>query len=78
MQSNDLTEEQARALNNKLQPILGYLSKLKRRMVFKGFRPNDAVLRRVVEAEAAMHRLSVGVPSMPCWGGCGGGRRTKL
>ena len=39
--------------------MLGYLTKLKRRMVFKGFRPDDPLLGRVVEAEAAMHSLSV-------------------
>ncbi len=54
---SDLNKEQARALKNKRQPILGYLTKLKRRMVFKGFRPDDRLLTAVVEAEAAMHTL---------------------
>ena len=55
MQSSDLTEAQARTLKNKSHPMFGYLAKLKRRMVFKGFRPDDPLLRKVLDAEAAMH-----------------------
>jgi hypothetical protein len=59
MQSTDLTRAQARALKNKLQPMLGYLSRLKRRMVRRGFPNDDRLMRAVVEAENAMHALSV-------------------
>jgi hypothetical protein len=59
MRSDDLTREQARALKNKLHPMLGYLSRLKRRMSYRGFLPDDELMQAVVRAEAAMHELHV-------------------
>jgi hypothetical protein len=59
MQSTDLTREQARALKSKLQPMIGYLSRLKRRMYQRGFLAGDPLLDAVVNAENAMHALSV-------------------
>jgi hypothetical protein len=37
MRSSDLKKNQARALKNKLAPMLGYLNRLKRRMIRRGF-----------------------------------------
>ena len=59
MQSHDLTRDQARALKNKLHPMLGYLGRLKRRMVRRGFLNDDPLLAAVVRAEEAMHALHV-------------------
>jgi hypothetical protein len=61
MQCNDLTSNQARALKNTLQPMLGYLGRLKRRVIRLGFPPEDRLLNAVVQAEIAMHALSVEV-----------------
>ena len=61
MQSTDLTRDQARALRNKLQPMLGYFSRLKRRMTYRGFLAGDPLFDKVVEAEKALHALSVEV-----------------
>ena len=36
MRSDDLSIEQARAIKNKLQPMLGYLNRLKKRMAHRG------------------------------------------
>ena len=44
MQTTDLTRDQARALKNKLQPMLGYLGRLKRRMMRRGFLNADPLL----------------------------------
>jgi hypothetical protein len=59
MKCNDLTRDQARALKNKLQPMLGYLNRLKHRMHQRGFLAGDPLLDTVVNAENAMHALSV-------------------
>ena len=66
MQANDLTREQARALKNKLRPMLGYLSRLKRRMSYRGFLHGDELMQAVVRAEAAMHELHVVVHYLSC------------
>ena len=59
MRAEDLTREQARALKNKLQPMLSYLGRLKERMRRKGFLVDDRLLSAVCRAEDAMHALSV-------------------
>jgi hypothetical protein len=66
MQCEDLTREQARALKNKLQPMLGYLGRLKERMRRKGFVESDRLLTAVCRAEDAMHALSVEVHYLSC------------
>jgi hypothetical protein len=66
MQSHDLSREQARALKNKLQPMLRYLSRLKKRMVFRGFLPDDELLQAVGKAEMAMHELHVTTHYLSC------------
>ena len=59
MNSSNLTRDQARALKNKIGPMLGYLSRLNQRMMFKGFPPDDPLLALVVKAENALHELHV-------------------
>ena len=66
MRSDDLTREQARALKNKLAPMLGYLNRLKKRMARRGFPPDDPLLIEVCRAEDAMHELHVSVHYLSC------------
>jgi hypothetical protein len=66
MRSDDLTRDQARALKNKLQPMLGYLNRRKRRMDRKGFPPDDPLLAAACRAEDAMHALHVEVHYLAC------------
>jgi hypothetical protein len=61
MRSDDLTRDQARALKNKVQPMLGYLTRLHKRIAFKGFLPDDELLIAVCRAEMVMHELHVAV-----------------
>src|SRR3954467_4923615 len=75
MQSDDLTRQQATALKNKLRPMLDYLSRLKRRMVNRGFLSGDPLLDAVVQAENAVHALHVQVHYLSC--GDVVGRRRK-
>ena len=66
MRSDDLTCEQARALKNKLGPMLGYLNRLKKRMSYRGFPPDDELLAAVIRAEAAVHELHVAAHYLAC------------
>ena len=61
MRSDDLTPDQARALKNRLQPMLSYLNRLKHRMRQKGFPPDDRLLTAVCRAEDSLHALTVEV-----------------
>jgi len=76
LQSHDLAREQAWALKNKLQPMLGYLGRLKRRMIRRGFLNDDPLLAAVVRAEDAMHALHVEVHYLGCESGVGRERKT--
>jgi hypothetical protein len=58
MQRNDLTNERTRALKNKLQPLLGYLNRLNKRIVRRGFPADDPLLVAVPRAECATHDLA--------------------
>jgi hypothetical protein len=66
MQSGDLTPAQARALKNKLQPMLGYLNRLKHRMRRRGFPHGDPLLAAVCRAEDAIHALHVEIHYLGC------------
>ena len=66
MRSDDLTCDQARALKNKLHGMLGYLNRLKKRMTFRGFPPDDELLIAVCKAEMAMHELHVATHYLVC------------
>ena len=66
MRSDDLTRDQARAIKNKLHGMLGYLNRLKKRMTFRGFPPDDELLIAVCKAELAMHGLHVATHYLVC------------
>jgi hypothetical protein len=75
MCSDDLTPEQARALKNKLQPMLGYLNRLKHRMRRRGFPPDDPLVAAVCHAEDAVHQLHVQMHYIVCDASAGRKRR---
>ena len=66
MRSDDLTREQARALKNKLHSMLGYLNRLRRRIVYRGFLPSDPLQIAVDRALDSMHRLHVEDRHLTC------------
>jgi hypothetical protein len=72
MQSDDLSRDQARALKNKLHPMLGYLTRLRKRMAARGFTQDDPLLQVVQRAEMAMHELHVAVHYLSCGDTAGG------
>jgi hypothetical protein len=61
MRSDDLTREQARALKNKIGPMVAYLSRLHNRMGYSGFPEDDPLKLAVVRALNAMHDLHMEV-----------------
>jgi hypothetical protein len=52
--------------------MLGYLNRLKKRMVQKGFPPDDELLALVCQAENAMHQLHIGTHYLACGDTAGG------
>ena len=64
----------------KWQPLLRYLSRFKRRMTYRGFPPDDPLLAAVVNAENALHALSVEVHYLSCGDsvGASGSRNSVL
>jgi hypothetical protein len=57
MQSTDLTRDQAKAVQQKLEPMLAYLNKLRHRMQNKGFPLDDQLWITVSKAQQAMQDL---------------------
>jgi hypothetical protein len=57
MHSNDLTRQQATALQSKLEPMLAYLNKLRHRMQNKGFPLDDQLWVAVSKAQQVMQDL---------------------
>lgn len=49
-----------------MRPTLGYLSRLKRRMVECSFRPDDPLLIAVCKAEAGIHELHITTHYLSC------------
>jgi hypothetical protein len=72
MPGQQITAAQADALAIKLQPMLGYLNRLLKRMEQIGFPPDDRLLKFTVEARNAMHELTVAVHYESCPGKTGG------
>ena len=68
MDRDSLTKEQAKTINAKVQPSLGYLFRLRERMVKKGFPPSDPLLTLVDKAYDSMHRLFVELHYLSCDG----------
>jgi hypothetical protein len=56
--------------------MLGYLNRLKKRMINKGFPPDDGLLMAVSRAENTMHKLHVATHYLAC-GDTAGGRPRK-
>jgi hypothetical protein len=57
MRSDDLTRGQARAIKNKLDPIVDYLNRLGKRMDSRGFPPSDPARVMVADALKAVYKL---------------------
>ncbi len=57
MRADDLTRAQARALKNKLGPMVAYLNRLGKRMSDRNFLADDPMRVMVVAALKAMHEL---------------------
>lgn len=66
MRADDLSCQQADALRVRVGPMLGYLNRLKRRMVQRRFPPDDPLLKLVCEAAGVMHNLHVDLIYRSC------------
>lgn len=62
----DLTKEQLRKLLDSVEPSLGFLSKLKRRIEEERFPTNDKLRRDVETAQAAMMGLRMTLHYLTC------------
>ena len=71
MRSHDLTAEQNRALAKRVQPLLGYLTRLQMRMDAEAFPADDSLLLLVRRAQAAVEALHVELHYRSCDGGVG-------
>ena len=74
MDRDSRTKDQAKTINASIQPSLGYLFRLRERMVKKGFPPNDPLKALVDRAYDSMHRLFVELHYLSC---DGAGRPSK-
>jgi hypothetical protein len=68
MDRDSVTKDQAKTINASVQPSLGYLYRLRERMVKTGFPPNDPLLKLVDRAYDSMHRLFVELHYLSCYG----------
>jgi hypothetical protein len=57
MRADDLTRGQARALKNKLEPMVAYLNRLGKRMDSRGFRDDDPARILITDALKALYKL---------------------
>jgi hypothetical protein len=57
MDSRNLTKKQAEELAAKIQPMAGYLHRLRSRMIERGFPPDDPLLLIVTKAYDATDQL---------------------
>ena len=71
MRSTDLTAKQAQALAERLRPMLGYLSRLTKRMEQERFLDDDELLLSAREAYNAVHDLTVKAHYLGCKGQTG-------
>jgi hypothetical protein len=74
MRADDLTRAQARALKNKLTPMVDYLNRLGKRMSNRGFPADDPAMVLVTNALKAMYELQT---EMQCRSIDGKGRADK-
>ena len=66
--SKEVTREQAKQIAASLGPMLGYLTRLQRRMDTNGFEQDDRLYRLVSNAQDALHSLWVHTHYMSCDG----------
>jgi hypothetical protein len=66
MNSSDLTPEQAAVVAEQVRRSLRYLTTLRERMERQHFPPHDELLRLVIRAEDAIHRLWVDLHYRSC------------
>jgi hypothetical protein len=71
MRSNDLTPAQHRLLAERVQPLLGYLTRLQTRMDQRAFPADDELLLLVRRAQSAVEALHVELRYRGCAGGVG-------
>jgi hypothetical protein len=57
MRSDQVTRRQARIVRDKIEPTRDYLTKLRRRMQWRGFTSDDELMGLVIAAEQALHTL---------------------
>jgi hypothetical protein len=57
MKSSDLNQWQRHALQNKIRPMSLYLTRLRKRMLAKGFRDDEPLFQAATDAERAVHSL---------------------
>ena len=68
MDRTTMTRDQAKAISETIRKQLGYLHRLRERMVAVGFPPEDLLFKKVEAAYDAMHRLSVELHYIGCEG----------
>jgi hypothetical protein len=61
MKADNLTRAQYRALKNKIEPMVGYLHRLRVRMQKRGFPPEDPLMELVMKATDAVNLLHADV-----------------
>jgi hypothetical protein len=71
MNSKQLAAWQAKRISAAIGPGFGYLVRLRTRMEKVGFPSNDPLFKLVVNAEDAMHRLTVAMHYEGCKSGVG-------
>ena len=71
-----LSPQHCGVLLKRIRPMLGYFSRLQRRMEFRGFRQDDKLLLMVKAAHDDLHRLTVELHYRSC-GNVGQSSRPK-
>jgi hypothetical protein len=71
MNRNTLRPWQARKIREALQPALGYLTRLQRRMELTRFPPNDPLYVAAVKAQKDMESLLIDLHYLSCESGVG-------
>src|SRR4051812_28642333 len=78
MNRNDITQEQVAEIREHLQPTLGYLTRLRDRMVKRRFPPDDLLMVDVQKACDAMQSISVRLHYLSCQGGTWNGTKSTI
>jgi hypothetical protein len=66
MRSSDLTPDQVRQIAARIQPLLGYLSRLEARMDREAFPVDDELLLLARRAQASVEALYMGLHYLKC------------